>query len=182
MGSIRQVKFVKPICGLLWASKIQLEAFCEELIPILGEIDLSSTPFKFSFTEYYTEEMGKNLKKCFFSFTKLINPGMLSTIKIATNQIEAGYSYKKKRQVNIDPGYITGAKLVVASTKDFAHRIYLDHGIYGDVQLRYLGRHFKSSPWTYPDYQTDDVLRFFEKVRSQYLKQEKNLHEKDHSI
>jgi len=70
----------------------------------------------------------------------------------------------------------------LASTKDFAHRIYLSHGIYGDVQLRCVGGRFQSSPWTYPDYQTDGALRFFEGVRSQYLKQERHLHEKGDSI
>ena len=125
--------------------------------------------------------MGSDLKKIFMCFTQLIHPGRLPEIKIETNRIEETWSRDNKRRVNIDPGYITGAKLVLASTKDFVHRIFLADGIYGDVQLQFRQNRFRIQKWTYPDYQTEMALTFFQKVRKKYVREEKE-HVQDHRI
>jgi len=181
---IHKVKRVKPLCGLLWAQEISYKNIIDELVSVIGEMESNSPAFHFSFTDYYTKEMGKDLKKCFVSFVQLVNPGQLSSLKIRSNIIEKNFTVDGKRKINVDPGYLTGAKLVLASTKDFAHRIYLSDGIYGDVQLRYIRGHYRSSPWTYPDYKTDLALTFFEQVRLRYIKQEKqsNDNEGNHSV
>ena len=105
------------------------------------------------------------------SFKGLIHPEELPSLKHKTNRIETEWMKQGKRQINIDPGYITGAKLVLASTKDFAHRIFIGNGIYGDNHLRFIHGRFVDHPWTYPDYKTELVLRFFTEVRESYLRQ-----------
>ena len=90
-------------------------------------------------------------------------------LKIQTNKIEEKYSENNKRRINIDPGYVTQAKLVLATTKNYSHRIHLAKGIFGDVHLTVYKGKFKPNPWTYPDYKEKFVLEFFDNVRKIYL-------------
>jgi len=69
------------------------------------------------------------------------------------------------RPLNLDPGYLTEAKLVLASTKDHAHRIYLGRGIYAEVTLHYQNGRWQSHDWTYPDFQRPDYHLFFSQCR-----------------
>ncbi|MBN2029386.1 DUF4416 family protein [bacterium] len=172
MGDIRTVQVVKPICGFIFTKSVNHSKVIQHLVDVLGPVDDQTPVFDFVFTDYYEQEMGVDLKKMFLSFVKCIHPGDLAKIKIRTNQIEALWSVNNRRSINLDPGYLTGAKLVLASTKDFAHRIYLSDGIYGDVQLQYRHNQFFTSHWTYPDYQTDLALSFFHRVRKKYVQEE----------
>ena len=165
MGQVHDAGKVKPICAVTYGQSVSLEKALSELETILCSVEFRSRAFDFSFTEYYLTEMGRDLKKVFVSFTGLILPERLPDLKRQTNEIEAVWSAGGKRLVNLDPGYITTAKLVLASTKDFAHRLFLADGIYGDVQLQYRHGRFRTQPWTFPDYQTDLALDFFEEVR-----------------
>ncbi len=147
----------------------------QQIKPILenkfGAIDTFSAIYDFSYTQYYAKEMGINLKKQFIGFEKLIRPESLLDIKLMTNEIEGQFSRENRRQVNIDPGYLTGAKVVLATTKNFDHRIYLGKGIYGDVHLRYRGNKFHFNEWTYPDYREMIVIDFFARLRKKYMKE-----------
>lgn len=105
------------------------------------------------------------------SFQALQMPDYLSEIKLATNYIERDFMEAGKRRVNLDPGYLTAAKLVLATTKDYSHRLYLGRGIFGDLHLRFEAGTFRPQPWTYPDYQEPFVLEFFNRVRETYLQQ-----------
>lgn len=174
MGIIRDPRAVKPICGVTFTNGIDLSELIQQLEAVLGPVEERTSIFDFSYTNYYQEEMGSELSKVFLSFIRLIHPGNLARIKKKTNEIEKTWCVEGKRWVNLDPGYITGAKLVLASTKDFAHRIFLSNGIYGDVQLRFKYGRFRVNEWTYPDYQTDLSLSFFQKVRNKYIQQEKS--------
>ena len=124
-----------------------------------------SEVFDFTETDYYQATMGTELKKQFLTFQALIDPGGLPQIKRITNDLEQEYAqqheHPEPRPLNLDPGYITLAKLVLASTKDRAHRIYLHDGIYAEVTLNYRKRCWQSSDWTYPDYQRQDFQEFF---------------------
>ncbi len=181
MGSIREPLRVKPICAVTFRDGIELTLISRELEKVFGPVENQSSVYDFRFTRYYEEEMGTDLKKVFFSFSRLAKPESLSEMKIRTNAFEEAWSEKGKRRINLDPGYITGGKLVLASTKDFSHRIYLDKGIYGDVQLRFVRGQFLVSEWTYPDYQTELALTFFQKVRNRFVQQEKE-HERVHQL
>jgi hypothetical protein len=136
---------------------------------------LASGVIAFDYTDYYFPEMGKPLWRKFISFTKLIPPDDIAEIKSYTNRLEKKFSQKKKnllcRKINLDPGYINAAKLVLATTKDYSHRIYLKKGIYAEVTLSYFNKKFNPWPWTYPDYQSKEYQGFFAKVRSVYLDQ-----------
>src|SRR4051812_45685078 len=90
---------------------------------IWGAILLESPAFDFSETDYYRATMGDGLKKQFFAFERLIDPADLVDFKLQANAWEAEYrslrAGPEQRPLNLDPGYITLAKLVLASTKDF---------------------------------------------------------------
>jgi hypothetical protein len=142
------------------------------LVPRFGKIDVFSDIIPFAFTNYYADEMGPNLHRKFIAFENLINPKELAPAKLFTNELEAEMSERlgsKRRLVNLDPGYITLSKLVLATTKDYSHRIYLGDGIFAEVTLHYANKRFNPWPWTYPDYKTEAYLRFFEAVRARYL-------------
>ena len=134
-----------------------------------GPIALASDAFDFTETDYYAATMGTDLKKQFLAFERLIDPAMLADIKRQTNEWEVEYAalgrHAEPRPLNLDPGYITPAKLVLASTKDHAHRIYLRDGIYAEVTLAYRQRQWQPLEWTYPDYRRDDYQRFFTRCR-----------------
>lgn len=173
MGSVREPLRVKPICAVTFRDGIETSLILRDLEKVFGPVEDRSPVYDFRFTRYYEAEMGTDLKKIFFSFSHLADPESLSAMKIRAHAIEEAWSEKGRRKINLDPGYITGGKLVLASTKDFSHRIYLDKGIYGDVQLRFVRGQFLVSEWTYPDYRTELALAFFHKARSRFVQQEK---------
>ena len=141
---------------------------------LYGTLALISAPFDFTETDYYTATMGTELKKQFIAFERRIDPSELATIKRTANDWEAEYAalsrHPEPRPLNLDPGYITPAKLVLASTKDHAHRIYLRDGIFAEVTLTYRGRKWQPHDWTYPDYRRDDYQQFFAACRELVLR------------
>jgi hypothetical protein len=138
-----------------------------------GPLALTSDAFDFTETDYYTATMGGELKKQFVTCASLIDPGDLPRIKRATNEWEAEYAalgyHSEPRPLNLDPGYITPAKLVLASTKDHAHRLYLADGIYAEITLAYRAREWQPFDWTYPDYRRGDFQQFFTAAREYLL-------------
>lgn len=151
--------------ALDWASEQSTAHF--------GPIALVSEAFAFTETDYYTASMGTDLKKQFFAFERLIDPAALPDIKQASNRWESEYAavgaHTEPRPLNLDPGYVTPAKLVLASTKDHAHRIYLRDGIYAEITLAFRQRHWQPQDWTYPDYRREDYQRFFTQCRDRLL-------------
>jgi hypothetical protein len=115
--------------------------------------------------------MGENLVRRFLTMEKLIRPEALPDIKLATNEIEDKSALNSLRQVNIDPGYISKAHLILATGKAYTHRPYLRDGIYADLTLVYQGKKFCSLPWTYPDYADEKQLLMLSKIRAKYLLQ-----------
>jgi uncharacterized protein DUF4416 len=138
-----------------------------------GTILMASDPFDFTETNYYTATMGAGLKKQFLACEQLIDSSALASIKRETNDCEADYAgvgrHPEPRPLNLDPGYLTPAKLVLASTKDHAHRIYLRDGIFAEVTLVYRQRKWQPLEWTYPDYRRDDYQAFFTRCREWLL-------------
>jgi Domain of unknown function (DUF4416) len=134
-----------------------------------GAIELPSPAFEFSETEYYTSTMGPALKKMFFAFQQPFDPADLVNVKLLTNTWEDEYAalarHPEQRPLNLDPGYITLGKLILASTKDFAHRIYLNRGIYAEVTLFYKHHRWQHHDCTFADYRREDYQRFFSLCR-----------------
>lgn len=134
-----------------------------------GPLAPESPRFEFTQTDYYESTMGPGLKKTFFACRELIDPARLVELKLEANRWEEEYAqlgrHPEPRPLNVDPGYLTLAKLVLASTKDHAHRMYLHSGIYAEVTLHYQDRRWQHRPWTFPDYRREDYQRFFDQCR-----------------
>jgi hypothetical protein len=169
---------VKLICGIIAGKEEILKRATEKLIQMYGRIDLESTQFSFDFTDYYEKQMGKGLKRIFISFERLISPEELSCIKMSTNRLEAEIKEEIEadhRSVNIDPGYLTSSALVMATAKDFAHRIPLQDGIYAHLEFLFGKDEVRTLDWTYPDFRSGGYQDFFMKVRRLYLAQLKKI-------
>jgi hypothetical protein len=171
MGKAGEPKKVKIFADLLIARLSLLPQVYRLLGEKLGTVDLSSQVLDFTYTNYYEAEMGAGLKRVFLGFSDLVTPDRLVDIKLFTNDLERTLSEGGKRLVNIDPGYLTAAKVVLATTKDYAHRLYLGSGIYGEVTLIFRQKQFQPLAWTYPDYRTEAYHEFFRQLRSQYMRQ-----------
>lgn len=173
MGKEKRPRRVKLIIGMLAKNKKLFESIEEFFVKKFGGIDYRSPLILFNHTDYYAEEMGRPLKRKFISFKRHILPEDISKIKAATNALEKRLSLKKEaciaRQINIDPGYISDSKLVLATTKDYYHRIYLKHGIYAEVTLVWKKGSFHAFEWTYPDYKTVEYAAILNKIRELYM-------------
>lgn len=171
MGKISNLSPVKLIAGLIYKKEPTLKETESVLRKIFGEIDFKSTGVPFDYTDYYEKEFGKGLKRRFISFKKLIYSEELPRIKLLSNKIEEKFSKMRCRLINIDPGYIDFAKLILASTKDYSHRIYLGKGVFAEITLVFRGKSFKPWPWTYPDYKTREYVEIFNRIREIYASQ-----------
>jgi hypothetical protein len=179
MGKPQEAEPVKLFVGMLSAYPGAFAEAESTLVQVLGPVDERSDLFAHEFTEYYRDEMGQPLVRYFVAFERLIAPGDLARLKRLTGEVEgrmaADGEWPVSRPVNLDPGYIAPPKLVLASTKDFSHRIYLDNGIYGEVTLLYRGGQWRELEWTFPDYRTRAYHGFFDRVRARLMEQRKAL-------
>jgi hypothetical protein len=162
---------VKLIVGLIFSQESLFEKTETLLSRKFGDVDFRSPILSFNHTDYYEKEFGKNLKRNFLSFNKLVKPEGLAKIKLYTNRIEDRFRKEEKRQINIDPGYLTDSKLILATTKNFRHRIYLKKGVYAEVTLYYAAGSFHPWEWTYPDYKTKGYIEIFNQIRRIYIAQ-----------
>jgi hypothetical protein len=183
MGQPTFPRPVKLLTALLSADVDLFAEAIDNLGKTYGPIDLASEVFPWHTTEYYREEMGENLLRKFISFERLISPEELVLVKLETNARELALSglvsEDALRRINLDPGYLDATKLVLASTKDQAHRLYLSRGIYAEVTLLYHHKAFHPFIYTYEDYRWPQTHEFLQKVRKHYLAQLRN--EKSHS-
>ncbi|MBI3991546.1 MAG: DUF4416 family protein [Candidatus Omnitrophica bacterium] len=174
MGESKRHPPVKLIIGMIF-SQIQLFSKVKELLEEkFGAIDFESSIMDFNYTAYYETEMGNNLKRSFISFKGLIPPEDISSIKLFTNKLESDFAIDASRKINLDPGYLTLDKFVLATTKNYQHRIYLRDGIYAEMTLRYKKRSFEPWEWTYPDYRTEEYIKYFNEAREIYRQQSKS--------
>lgn len=174
MGQIRHADPVKLFIGILTAFP-ELVDRCGQLLDArYGRVDVRRGPYPFDFTSYYDASMGTPLERHFLSFSDLIEPERLAEIKIETNEIEgelARQDARVARPVNLDPGYLEPAKVVLASTKNFYHRILISSGIYAEVTLHFEKGAWQSFPWTFPDYRSRRYDEFFSEIRTKYRRQ-----------
>ena len=180
MGKINPPQKVKPFIGLLISNASQLEKYKIALELYFGPSDIQSCVMPFSHTSYYDAEMGDKILRLWMSFSQLQDPENLANWKVRSNHLEDKWalecSGKRLRQVNIDPGYLSDSKIVLASTKNFSHRIYLSSGIYAEVTLSYRkNKGWKFFEWTYPDYKENLALDFFTRIRNIYRQQSRRI-------
>ncbi len=159
-------------CAFLFAGilfhKDAEKTVSERLSKEFGTIALESEVLAFDFTEYYKKEMGEGLLRKWLLFDTKIEQQFIADIKLKTIGIEDEFKMNGKRRVNIDPGYVTLSKVVLPTTKDCAHRIYLKDGIYAEITLIYRKGTWQPNSWTYRDYCTETALEFFNEAR-QYI-------------
>jgi hypothetical protein len=159
---------VKLVIGLIYKDEAIFIKIRRVLKKKFGKIDFESAAIDFKHTDYYEAEMGKQLKKRFISFSKLIPIEHLYRIKLYSNRLESKFSAGKCRRINIDPGYLDLAKFVLATTKDYAHRIFLRKGIFAEIALTFRGSSFSPNEWTYSDYRSDEYINIFNQIRKLY--------------
>ena len=160
----------KLVIGVFTRDASLFAPVAENLTHQFGDIDLISAWMPFDYTSYYEREMGLGLKRRMMAFKTLIPQGGLSAVKQKTNAIETRFKAQGKRMVNIDPGYLLRERFILATGKNFAHRIYIGDQIYADLTLIFHKGAFQSLPWTYPDYQAADMQSFLYRARDKYIK------------
>lgn len=159
----------KLVMSVFMKEKALFASLLEPLEAVGGPVDIISPWLDFDYTDYYYREMGEPLFRRMLAFKPLIRQSQLSGIKLATNSLEDRFRQGEDRQVNIDPGYLLKSRFVLATGKDYSHRIYIGQNIYADLTLMYTQKGFKPLEWTYPDYGSHDIFRFLGKVRGKYL-------------
>jgi len=166
---------VKFFCGVLYSKDFPPDGIRKALENLLGPVDHTFGPVDFDFTKYYSREMGDGIRRCFYSFSPLLSPEALAQVKCDTNSLEENLARlgdsPHSRPVNLDPGYVEMAKVILASAKNFYHRIYQSKGIWAEVTLYYKNREWQSFPWTFPGYASGLYHPFFHKIREIYKNQ-----------
>lgn len=172
MGVVHLPPPVKLFCALLVAPSIASENVETVLEQSFGAIMLRSARLPFTQTTYYAHEMGERLTRVYVAFDPLVSIAELAAVKHTTNRLEAIWAINgKRRRVNLDPGYLDLAKVVLATTKDYTHRLYIGAGMFAEVTLQYHQKSFQPWNWTYPDYRLPTTLTFFNQLREHYRAQ-----------
>jgi len=170
MANLMRQNPAKLIASLIFKDEEVCEKAEKELKKKYGPIEAKEKVMKFDKTDYYKEEFGENLKRRLICFKDLIKREKAADIKLSTNKIENIFRIDGKRTVNIDPGYVNDAKLILMTAKDYVHRIYIGRGIFAESTLFFKDGTFNPWPWTYPDYAEDEMVSYFNEVREMYVK------------
>ncbi len=169
MSQIKSPKSAKLVVGFFLHDKQIIDDLSEDLESFFGSIDMVSRWISFDYTSYYTKEMGTPLYRRVFVFKRLIDQFDLAKFKLIAYNLEKKYTELCCRLVNIDPGYLLAERFVLATGKNYSHRIYIGLGIYADLTLIYRNGNFQVLPWTYPDYIEKNLQKFLLLVRNKYI-------------
>lgn len=157
------------LLGVLYRDPLHWHEAARVLESRFGPLAEEKLEFPFVKTDYYTTEMGPGLVRLFCFFRNPVRQDSLAGIKIWTNRLEVDLADKRggslRRRVNLDPGLLALDKIVLATTKEYSHRIYLRDGIFAELALICRGAGFRPLHWTYPDYRRREALDFFNRLR-----------------
>ena len=157
---------VIPFVGVLVHPEVNFTTISDICKELLGSFAFMSDRLEFDMTDYYSAEMGKGLVRFWVGADYRTTPDVLVPLKWRAYQIEQEHLRPDNtRTLNLDPGYVAPSKVVLATFKDFSHRLYLGRLVYGHLELVFEQGHFKSLPWSYPDYSTQEAIRFMTKLR-----------------
>ena len=180
MWELKEPKLVKLIIGILAADEECCRIAVEAITAEFGKADFVSDVWPFEQTDYYKEQTGEHILRQFVSIEKLIAPGRLTKIKHKTNKLEQKLAGKLEldlpRPINLDPGIIEPSKLILATTKNYSHRIYIGEKMYAEVTLIFDKGQWRPFEYTYPDYRQQCYFDFFCKVRDRLVEQLKSKH------
>lgn len=167
---------VKIVVAAFWNDATAWERAVCHLQSLWGAVEEEYAAERFELSDYYEPEMGPHIQRQLLAFEKLVNPSHLPLLKLATNQIEEELcAGDKNRTVNLDVGYLDLHKLVLASTKEGPHKVFLGKGIWADFTLIFQKGGFHPFPWTFPDFRDGRYHSFLKKVRVRYLEQLREL-------
>ena len=169
MSQSQTPKPAKLVIGFFLKEKNLVVPVVKALVKKFGSVDIVSPWFPFNFTTYYEAEMEAPLFRRMLAFETMIKQSALSDIKLTTNDLELEYSKNSKRMINLDPGYMLRERFVLATGKNYSHRIYIGKRIYADLTLIYIKGRFRKLQWTYPDYAEQNMLTYLERVRNKYV-------------
>lgn len=145
-----------------------MESLQRDLVALFGPVQDQTSAQPFSYSDYYEKEMGNDLSRSFVLFAPLASREQLPELKLRANEIELANAVGGNRQANIDPGYMALEHVVLATTKGYAHRIYLGDGIFADLTLMFENGSYRCLPWTYPDYRSPETIGLLNKWRQRY--------------
>ena len=178
MWKLKGPKPVKLVVGILATDRQCLHEAVDVLTGKLGNVDFTSDVWQFDKTDYYKDQTGPHILRQFVSIEKLIAPGKLAKIKCKTNMLEQKLAktlgLPLPRPVNLDPGIIESSKLILATTKNYSHRIYIGKKMYAEVTLIFDKGQWRPLDHTYPDYRQKCYFDFFLNVRNRLLEQLKS--------
>ncbi len=152
-------------CGTLFHFTEVYRSCLSALKQAFGDVLLESPPLPWDFSEYYRDEMGSPLFRNFIFFATVVDSSVLLETKLKMREIEGVFSANGKRRINLDPGYLTTAKVVLASHKNYSHRIHLGKEIFAELELIYSNGAFHALPYSYRDYRDDRFLELFTEAR-----------------
>lgn len=175
MGIPGSPKPVRYFVSIIYQTPGNIQQVEDDLVVQLGPILVKTDSKPFSQTTYYEKEMGNNLLRRFILFKSLRKRGDLPSVKLMTNELEKNTSVNGRRTFNIDPGYLSLEQVILATTKGYTHRIYIEKGIFADLTLIYTNGTYGSLPWTYPDYGSHDILSMLNCWRENYKKDLRDL-------
>lgn len=159
-----------PVLGIITGDLNLVPIVLERISEQFGQVLTKSPVIDFNFTNYYEKELGRNLSRLWTSHTKYWRLSEIAALKTGTNQLEKEFfTTGGLRRINLDPGIITLVNLILLTTKNYSHRIYLKDGIYAEVTLLFRNKSFEPLAWTYPDYRTETAINFFNEVRKRLL-------------
>lgn len=169
MGDLTSPDPAMIVIGVIHSDSSALESAIEKLSAVLGPLRQFGESFPFRWTDYYEEEMGAELTRCFLASERLVERQWIVELKQLTNRIERELAKEDgSRRINLDPGLMSLENFVLATTKNRGHRIYLRDGIFAEVTLMYVQGKFEALPWTFPDYRSEEVQGVLQGVREEY--------------
>lgn len=171
MSNPQEPERVKLITAATYRDGLILDRVMETMQESYGKIDFVGDEYDFNFTEYYSDEMGQDLRKRLISFRELIFPETITEVKWFLYRIENKLKENNKRKINLDPGYMTRNNFVLVTFKNSPHRIYIRDNVYAEIELLYESGSFQELKWTYPDYRLNKVKENLKSIRDIYLPQ-----------
>lgn len=170
MGKEHRFTPVKLFCGIIYQDESVYPDVKKALSSGFSAVDLETGPIPFDMTAYYFEEMGRPLIRRFVAFEKKVSPDELPDIKISTNKLEQEWEKEGRRKVNLDPGFISEANVIIATTKNHYHRVPLRKGIYAHMEYVIKKKKVVPLQWTYPDFYKPEYIEFFNRLRALFKK------------
>ena len=171
MSTPSEADDVKLVLSLFSSDKLLIDGVIKRLEDVSGPTDRISPWLLFDRTRYYEKEMGWPLHRRFVSFKRLIRPEEIIDIKLKAVEMENEYLRDGNRLINIDPGYISLERLILATGKNYTHRVYMSRGIYADLTLIFNKGSFRPLEWTYMDYSDPMTIAYFNDERERYKRQ-----------